>query len=182
VILKTEELTIDFLNYLRRVENAKLFETGEKEYVVHESPEGGLDTVGYGHKLNVLEKQTGQVYGYLIDDIDEETASLILVKDIFRFQDQLNQKERSWKNLTRWQQEMLTDFEFNLGNAEQKFPKFYKAVLRKDIDVMRQEYKRYYTDSESEVHEVRDRNEQFYARYLSPEAVQSWGRGWRYES
>lgn len=167
-------MTDKFMEYMMEVENAPLKSTGDKKYVVHRSPEGGLDTVGYGHKLNVLEKTNNQVYGYTIDEIDEPISRIILARDLQRFESSLSKLVPSWTKLPKRSQEMLIDFQFNLGNVIDKFPKFYAAVLRNDIPVQKKEYKRYYTDEEGETRPLKDRNEKFYRRYLSPLAVQAW--------
>jgi len=165
-----------FFGYLKGVENSRLATTKDPKYVVHDSPEGGLETIGYGHKLNVLEKSLGRVYRWDIGEIDEEIASAILALDIEKVSAQLSQTVPAWDKRSQRQQEILTDYQFNLGNVAHVFPKFYGAVLRRDIDVQREEYKRYYRDNEGHWRELRERNKLFHSRYLSEIALKGWDR------
>lgn len=167
--------TEQFFKYMQMVENDKLYATKDQKYVVHRSPEGGLDTVGYGHKLNVLEKGINTIYGWDIDSLTADHCDYILALDLDTFARNLSQKVPVWDKRDLRTKEMLVEFEFNLGNVEQAFPKFYRAVLEKDIETQRKEYKRYYRDSLGHNHELRRRNRLFYARYLSPVAVSAWG-------
>lgn len=165
-----------FFKFMCMVENDKLFKTKEDRFCVHLSPEGGLDTVGYGHKLNVLEKSTDMVYGFRLEDLTEEACRYILTLDLDRVSRTLSKKvgEDTWNNLTQRVREMLVDMEFNLGSVEGKFPKFYRACIAQDIYGQRNEYKRFYRDSLGHIHELRRRNRLFYSRYLSPLAVAAW--------
>lgn len=152
-----------FLEYMKIVENAALMNGGE---LLHESPEGGLKTWGYGHKLRKGEDMTGK-------DPDE-----VLVQDLQRHWEGLVRKDPSVAKLPKRSQEMLLDMEFNLGDVREIFPTFYQGVKDKDIDVQRREYKRYFTDPKTgKPKEVRDRNQRFYDRYLSPQALKRWSRG-----
>ncbi len=130
----------DFVEFMKEVENDELRTTGSP--VRHPSPEGGNDTVGYGHKLNVLEDQTGQVYGMDIGSLTEPECELILIRDLHHRCNNLRQRlsPAVWDNLSDTQQEILIEFEFNVGHVEKKFPKFYAALLKSDIQGMRDEY------------------------------------------
>ena len=44
---------------------------GDKNNIIHPSAEGGNDTLGFGHKLTDKEKETGKVYEYDIDNLDD---------------------------------------------------------------------------------------------------------------
>ena len=166
--------TESFLKYMRMVENDKLAATRDPKYIVHNSPEGGLETVGYGHKLNVLEKQTGQVYGWHIDELTVEQCDYILALDIDQRANALSQTVPSWKKRTLRDQELLVSYQFNLGSVEAAFPKFYASVLSGDIEGQRKEYKRFYRDEKGRWQELRRMNRLCYARYLSPMAIKSW--------
>ena len=48
-----------FLNYIKKAENAPLFLSGANA-LPHKSPEGGNDTIGYGHKLTNEEIESGK--------------------------------------------------------------------------------------------------------------------------
>ena len=70
----------EFLNYIKNAENQALLKTGMK--LRHKSGEGGLDTIGYGHKLTETENAMGEVYGYKLDTLTREQADDILLKDV----------------------------------------------------------------------------------------------------
>ena len=50
------------VSFLKEQENAPLA-AGDMSMMRHSSPEGGTDTVGYGHKLTPEEERSGTVYG-----------------------------------------------------------------------------------------------------------------------
>lgn len=167
--------TEQFTKYIKMVENDKLFTTQDKQYVVHESPEGGNKTIGYGHKLNLIEQQNQQVMGWGLEEIDEQVASIILAQDIQDHANNVSQKVPRWDCRSQREKEMLVAFDFNLGNVFKVFPKFSFAILTRDMDTQRKEYKRYYRDSMGNRKELKRRNRLFYSRYLSPMAVKAWG-------
>lgn len=153
------EMTDDFVEWVMYRENAPLAATGLEQYIRHSSPEGGTDTVGYGHKLSVLEEATGFIGCTAIDDLTIEDCHRILVADLENAAGQIE-----W-DLDQRRMEMLTDFVFNLGSLD-SFPKFTQAVLDDDISTQREEYKRYYR-SGGRFYPLAERNAAFYARYLS---------------
>ena len=166
--------TEQFIRYMKVAENAQLL-GGDLDYLVHRSPEGGLDTCGYGHKLNVLEKSVGQVYGFDLDNLTPEACDYILALDINNCARDLAGSIPVWKGRTLRQQEMLVEFQYNLGSVQRKFPKFTQSVLIKDLNGQRAEYKRHYTAEKGRVVELKRRNRLFYTRYLSPTALKAWG-------
>ena len=62
--------------------------------------------------------------------------------------------------LTQRQNEMLSDFAFNLGSLK-KFPKFVDAVLRNQWDIVKKEYVRTASGKS-----LKQRNQAFYDRFL----------------
>lgn len=164
-----------FTNYIERVEG---FKTGKgKTPFRYPSPEGGLDTVGLGHKLIQDEIDSNSVYGFDLDTLTKEQAREIFREDLIKYEKMLksdlktNYKKYEMKQpidydtLNRKQQEMLLDFTFNLGSLK-SFPKFTEAVLKGDMATARKEYKRYFEDDKGKVKEVKNRNEQFFETYL----------------
>ena len=163
-----------FTNYIERVEG---FKTGKgKTPFRYESPEGGLDTVGLGHKLTQDEIDSNSVYGFDLDTLTKEQAKEIFRRDLTKYEKMLksdlktNYKKYEMKQpidydtLNQKKKEMLLDFTFNLGSLK-GFPKFTEAVLKGDMDTARKEYKRYYKEN-GKNKEVKDRNEQFFETYL----------------
>jgi GH24 family phage-related lysozyme (muramidase) len=164
-----------FTTYIERVEG---FKTGEgKTPFRYTSPEGGLDTIGLGHKLTQKEVDSNSVYGFDLDTLTKEQAKEIFKKDLPKYEKMLksdlktNYKKYKMKQpinydtLNRKQQEMFLDFTFNLGSLR-SFPKFTEAVLKGDMATARKEYKRTFTNDKGVTKEVKDRNEQFYNTYL----------------
>ena len=163
-----------FTNYIERVEG---FKTGKgKTPFRYESPEGGLDTVGIGHKLTQDEIDSNSVYNFDLDTLTKEQAKEIFRRDLIKYERMLesdletNHKKYGmgqpidYDTLNQKQKEMLLDFTFNLGSLK-GFPKFTEAVLKGDMDTARKEYKRYYKEN-GKNKEVKDRNEQFFETYL----------------
>ena len=74
-----------FETYIKDVENKKL-KSGNVKHFRHRSPEGGLDTIGFGHKLTEEEQRTNTVYGYDLSKVTnenvEEISNDILKKDL----------------------------------------------------------------------------------------------------
>jgi GH24 family phage-related lysozyme (muramidase) len=164
-----------FINYIERVEGYK---TGKgKTPFRYESPEGGLDTVGLGHKLTQDEIDSNSVYGFDLDTLTKEQVKEIFREDLIKYEKMLksdlktNYKEYEmeqpidYDTLNQKQKEMFLDFTFNLGSLK-SFPKFTEAVLKGDMATARKEYKRYFENDKGEVKEVKDRNEQFFETYL----------------
>ena len=150
----------EFLNYMKNAENDVLYKTGEK--LRHRSAEGGLDTVGYGHKLTETEIAANQVYGYNLDTLTKEQADDILLRDLEkRNQLLINKLGKTYTNLDQKRKQMLLDIEFNVGDAPGVFPNFTEGVLQNKIDVMKKEYERKFTDSKGETKPLTRRNELF---------------------
>ena len=128
----------------------------------HKSVEGGLDTIGYGHKLTKTENAIGQVYGYKLDTLTEEQANAILLEDLEKKnQILINKLGTSYTNLDPKRKQMLLDIEFNVKKGVDAFPKFKEGVLQNKIDVMKKEYERKFTDSKGVTKPLTRRNKLF---------------------
>lgn len=141
-----------FVSYMQKVENRKLME-GDGEEFRHDSQEGGLDTIGFGHKLTPKENKTNVVYGYNLSEINESTppekvleiANDILQKDLAKAEQILIKTHGDkFTKLDRRRKQMLIDFQFNVKNFKNKdvFPKFKAAIFAGDEKTMKKEYKR----------------------------------------
>lgn len=166
------------MEFLKLVENAPLA-SGHTRSIRHTSPEGGLDTIGYGHKLTPTEVYNNAVGEYCLSQLDEEVATLILIQDIQKYSNSLTRRLKkrmgvSYGKLPIRSQDMLLDFEFNLGDALRKFPMFTKAVVEGDEAVYSREYQRSYADSEGVRHPLA-RNRLFHEWFLSEEAKDYYG-------
>lgn len=132
--------------------------------------DGNKNAVGYGHNLTPEEAKTNTVYGHDVSKpITEEVAEDILAKDLASKRKSLNSaikkkyKGKSLNDLPLKSQEMLIDFQFNLGDAIGKFPKFTEAVVNGDMKTAKKEYKRYFGNKKIP---LTRRNKAFYNTYL----------------
>ena len=169
----------DFITFLKEQENAPLA-TGDLSKIRHASPEGGLDTIGFGHKITKAEEQAGAVHGIPIDQIDSmEKVEHILQLDVAAKRKTLDRSLRkkhgvALGSLSPRKQAMLLDYEFNLGSAVKKFPTFTGAVLSGDEAVQKNEFMRTFKDDKGERHPLA-RNGAFYNNFMSSEAKAAWG-------
>lgn len=167
----TGQFSDKFVSYLMENENAD-FASGKTKVARHASPEGGLDTVGFGHKLTAKEQKEGKIYGISIDDIDVDKAKTILLKDIKKAKTRAKSQLKTmhpdvdFNSLSQDKQEMLTDFAFNLKGGLKTFPSFVRGVVTDDAQLMKKEYKRFYTDAKGKTSEVKKRNTDFFNTYL----------------
>ena len=162
-------LSSSFLEYLKKVESGGKvgWDSSKELWFPHASPEGGNDTIAYGHKL--LDSEVEQANEGLTDDEVEQ----MLIKDLDTaeygakniLQDHFNE---DFDDLSEDKQEMLIDFDFNLGSyGLKRFPKFVGAVCSDDKDTLCKEYKRYFTDGFGAKKELKQRNEEFYKLFLA---------------
>lgn len=159
-----------FLSFIKDQEG--LIKDPKTGSLVYQSLEGGTPTVGYGHKLTPDEIKAGSVYGNKLSTLTEKDVESILLEDLRRKQKTL---DRSLNNkygiglseLPEETQEMLLDYEFNLGSALSVFPTFSEAVIAGDVETARKEYERTYLDAKSKTRKpLEKRNKDFYERYL----------------
>ena len=159
----------EFLDYIKKVENGGKAGWDEDQglWFPHPSPEGGNDTIGYGHKLlddEVALADAGledaRILEMLFQDLEkaERVADSIVCSYYGGEYEELSDNSKC----------MLIDFAFNIGGGGmKKFPKFVQAVLIDDIETMRQQYKRFYSASDGTKKELKQRNEQFHMLFLS---------------
>ena len=155
------DLSIDFVNYIKSVENDKRvgYDDSKKLWFPHKSFEGGMPTIGYGHKIkDDVELETynngisdSKVNNFLLNDL------IIANKHV---QEYIEKKYKANFVLSQKQNEILMDYAFNLGGLD-KFPKFVDAVLKNQWDIAKKEYIR-----KSGGKELTGRNNAFYNRYL----------------
>ena len=156
-----------FLNYVKSAENDQLFKTGTG--IRQKSPEGGNDTIGYGHKLTAEEIKSGKVYGYDIDTLNKNQANTILLRDLEEKNKILNNKlGTAYTELDPKRKQMLLDIQFNVKGGIDSFPKFTEAVLDNDINTMQEEYKRYFKNKQGEYQELA-RNKSFSSFFFDTE-------------
>jgi hypothetical protein len=166
------------VEFLKTVENDALA-AGDLSRIRHASPEGGLDTVGFGHKLTRTEDEEGSVYGYSLDSLTLEQAEAVLRQDVAKAEDSLRAKLKAKHNtelemLSPRKQAMLIDYEFNVIGGIYAFPKFTKAVIAGNRRAQEAEYMRVYTDSNGNVHPL-PRNVPFFSTFMSRAAIRELG-------
>jgi len=150
-----------FLNYMKNVENGILkgYDRSKNLWFPHESYEGGLPTIGYGHKIKTKNELNRMNRGVTDSEINRMlTQDLETAKK--SVEDYIEKRYKVKLMLEKNQQEMLVDFAFHLGSLD-KFPEFTEAVLKKDWNTVKKEYKRHARGKE-----LTGRNDSFYQRYL----------------
>jgi len=145
----------DFVAFVKNLEQAQRLAVHKP----HKSPEGGAATIGYGHKIKPGEKFTAltdaQATKLLTHDLEQARQKVYdHIKRVYDLQLRLSRK----------QEEMLTEFAFNLGSLR-AFPKFVDAVLREDWAKAKQEYRRSYLTPEGKRLQLDRRNQLFAQRY-----------------
>jgi GH24 family phage-related lysozyme (muramidase) len=164
----------DFIEFVKNVENNKNNPNGgynqeDGRWYPHESAESGTKTIAYGHKFSSSSEERRYRNG-----LTDSEAHALLLKDL----------DKGWRtarsnlsdmihvelgSLSIRQQEMLSEFAFNIGNIN-GFPKFTRAVAAKDLATARKEYERNYVDGKTgERLPLERRNKLFYERYLRDE-------------
>ena len=148
---------------------------GDTGFLRHSSPEGGRDTVGYGHKLTQKNEVENNIYGIDLDDLTIEDAERILTVDVGKCSRTLSRAlQRKFgigiEDLSNRKQMMLLDFEYNLGSAVKVFPSFTGAVIAGDRTRQEAEYKRSFVDRAG-VRQPLARNAAFYSTFMTYEAI-----------
>lgn len=157
----TNALSQNFIDYIKIVENGQKvgYDTQRHIWVPHQSVEGGMPTIGYGHKIK--DKKELDAYKNGISDID---VNNLLMQDLTNsnkhVHDYIKKRYKVNLMLTTKQNEIFTDFAFNLGSLD-KFPKFADAVLKNNWNVVKKEYIR-----NANGKPLKGRNTAFYNRFL----------------
>ena len=159
------EVRSEFIEYIKCVENLGKAGFQNGMWYPHESPEGGNDTIGYGHKLLDSEE-------WMQEGISDDEVEKLLIEDVLNACDGASRvisefASDDYDSLPQSSKEMLTECVCNLGaNGLRKFPKFVSAVMDNDTEIMHKEYKRYYRNGYGEVKELEHRNFKFYQMFL----------------
>lgn len=150
----------EFIEYVKLVENGGKAGFDGETWFPHASPEGGNDTIAYGHKLK--NDESWMKVG--ISDMDAEN---LLIADLQIAAEGASNVisefgSSDFDALCQNCQEIFTDFVFNLGSGGlRKFPKFVTGTLDHDTEIMHQEYKRFYRNGYGELKELEYRNAEF---------------------
>jgi GH24 family phage-related lysozyme (muramidase) len=166
-------ITDDFIDYIIRVEGSR---KKRGKHYAYKSAEGGAKTIGYGHKIKKGENFSS--------GLTENQARMLLDTDLAKAAQGVQKSiGKDWDTLDPKRKQMLVGMQFNLGSVKGKFPKFTEAVINNDRQGMVDEYKRYFKaplktglkssktvlrpDKQKTKKELKDRNEQFFDKYLS---------------
>ena len=155
------------MEFTRRVENAakKGYVKEKERWYPISSPEGGWE-IGYGHKLTEEEAHKLSKTGLIKDEVEQ-----LLGYDLLLHAEKAKKimgGQEVWDKLPTQAKEMATDLAFN--GVLKQFPKFRQALIDRDLEKVKKEYKRYYKIPDGEKKELKDRNEQFCKRYLEKPA------------
>lgn len=164
--------------FLKEQENAPL-KAGDMSAMRHESPEGGNDTVGFGHKLTNVECLFGAVYGRCLEGLTLNDAEYILAKDVEAAEARVKRKllhehDADYDELSDRRKMMLIDYEFNVRGGISSFPTFTGAVIAGDRPLQLQEMTRHFTDPQGTVKPLA-RNRAFYSTFMTDEAIRALG-------
>lgn len=157
-----------FLKALSQVENAQQigYNSEINTWLPHPSPEGGPETIGYGHKLTPSESKGSYVkvngdkvffsYTFNTGLTDQQINDLFSadVKTAFekarKEWDRYFGNTRKFDSLPRRYHGILTDLVFNIGTLAGKsgwgWPKLAQAILSFDDPEVRVQSLRYYPD------------------------------------
>ena len=133
-----------FEESLAEVENAA--KTGFKDdlWSSHDSPEGGLDTIGYGHKITQAEEDAG-TYKNGISDSD---AIKLFRKDIKAHADIVKKDVKDFDDFDQKYKDVLINIAYNTGSVkESKWPSLLKAIRAGDDKKVREEMVTSFTDA-----------------------------------
>ena len=127
----------------------KIEENGSKEgfkdgiWLQHTSPEGGLDTIGYGHKL-----RKGEDFS---EGLTEEQATEVLRSDMEAATKKASKIE-GFNSMEEKYQLVLTEIAFNRGSVSRtEWPSLIKAIEVKDDKAVEKQMMRTYTDADGQV-------------------------------
>jgi GH24 family phage-related lysozyme (muramidase) len=150
-----------FIEYIKDVEGKVL----DKSTGLHKAykDDVGVVTIGYGHSEN---RDPNVKMGMKIP----ETKAISYLKNDLKTDESNVKKYVAEKfpgyKLDDEQIQMLVDYNYNVGLS--KFPKFVKAVVTKDWETAKKEYKRYAGGEE-----LVDRNTKFFNKFLANKGKKS---------
>jgi len=149
-------ITHGFLDDVKEAENgvkAGLCKRTNRWYS-YNSPEGGTQTIGYGHKLTREEANSGKFR----KGLSKNQAEQLLLSDLNLAISRLKMPNSRWNRLSWKQKWLLLDYQFNVGSVEHKFPKFTHGVLTENKSILLKEYLRTYKKKNGKRYYLGDRN------------------------
>lgn len=148
--------------------NKKGFDSETQLWKPHTSAEGGTPTIGYGTKLTQPEYESGKIKLNnkevdWIKGLTEEEVQMLKNQDIQYAQSKAKAYidntygSGTFNKMPQTSQMLATDYTYNLGNLN-TYPKFTEALVNNDIDGMKKEYSRSWTDTSGNKQPLKYRN------------------------
>lgn len=148
-----------FVDMLMHEENSKEAGRIGSYWRPHKSPEGGLDTIGYGHKLVPSDKSItilDREFNLFTDKVPHKYIMALLKMDILRkeklaayqFSQHTPIKGKKWEDLDILQRAILTEINFNAGlvkDGKWGWPSLAKAMEANNITDTLKELDRFFT-------------------------------------
>ena len=136
----------DFREHIKFLENG--VKSGLKKdgrWYQHPSPEGGLDTIAYGHKL-----KPGENFSKGLSQAEAEkllSTDIIEHEKVARYRVDKKYGEGTFDRLDNLRKQMITELAFNLGGGGvDTFKNYVKGILTNDKALTLKEHKRSYID------------------------------------
>lgn len=151
-----------FLDVLKEVENKNQKGYDGDHWSPHASPEGGADTIGYGHKiLTDIVKLGGQEFNLKFDRLSDRDVERLLIQDVAlsekraakQFTDLTPMGDTRWRDLPLQYRTILTEIVYNVGTLQNKrgkwgWPKLTKGMKDNNHSAILSQLDRKFTDSE----------------------------------
>lgn len=154
-----------FVTVLKEEENGREVGRVGSYWRPHTSPEGGLDTIGYGHKLVPSDTSItilDRTFNLFTDKVPHKYVEALLIQDIMSKEKLAAQqytqhqpiKGKMWEDLSPMQRAILTEINFNAGlvkDGKWAWPSLAKAIEANNLTDMMREINRTYTTPSGKV-------------------------------
>jgi hypothetical protein len=126
-----------FVSMLKTEENSIKagYNKNTDKWLPHTSPEGGTDTIAYGHKLSSKEDSSGiiDINGKKVNykaGLTPEQAEMLLVQDMANSEKKAQKyfTKAEWNKMPRKVQLLATELEFNVRKGLKGYPTFVKLA------------------------------------------------------
>lgn len=140
-----------FESVLAEVENAQRVGFKDGLWHPHASPEGGRDTIGYGHKLTKEDAESGR----FDKGISDEEAISLFRNDIQTHKEEVRRNIKDFDQLPPKYQDVLVNIAFNTGTVtEKEWPNLLAGMRGGDDAAVRAEMVTSFTDENKKTHKL----------------------------
>ena len=110
------------------------------------------------------EIKNNKVYDYNLDKLTDKNAKHILLLDLQKADEQLQADYgEKYNKLDKKRKQMLIDLQYNMGSERVKqFKNFKEGLFSNNIEKMKEEYERGFTNKEGEFKKLTNRNKDFF--------------------